>query len=108
MPESHLRPAEASEILLRKRAEPDIADAEPPITTWPPNLRRRDASRYLRMVYGIVVQPSTLAKWHCLRSDGPAAYHAGRTPLYPPAELDAWAIRRLGPLRRSTSELRST
>ena len=93
---------------LQQRAETHVSHAEPPITNWPPNLRRRDACRYLQTVYGIVVQPSTLAKWHCLRSDGPAAYHAGRTPLYPRAELDAWAIRRLGPLRRSTSELRST
>jgi hypothetical protein len=93
--------------VVQKRAEPNIAHAEPPVPNWPPNLRRRDASRYLQTVYGIVVQPSTLAKWHCLRSDGPAAYHAGRTPLYPRAELDAWAIRRLGPLRRSTSQLQS-
>jgi hypothetical protein len=93
---------------LQQRAEPHTPPAEPPITNWPPNLRRRDASRYLQTVYGIVVQPSTLAKWHCLRSDGPPAYHAGRTPLYPRAQLDAWAIRRLGPLRRSTSELPST
>jgi hypothetical protein len=89
----------------QQRAETHVPHS--PITNWPPNLRRRDASRYLQTVYGIVVQPSTLAKWHCLRSDGPAAYHAGRTPLYPRAELDAWAIRRLGPLRRSTSELQS-
>jgi hypothetical protein len=91
----------------QQRAEPHVAHAEPPGPNWPPNLRRKDASRYLQKVYGIIVQPSTLAKWHCLRSDGPPAYHAGRTPLYPRAQLDAWAIRRLGPLRRSTSELQS-
>jgi len=94
---------------FKQHTEPMIGHAEPPITNWPPNLRRRDASRYLQTVYGIVVQPSTLAKWHCLRSDGPPAYHdAGRTPLYPRVQLDAWAIRRLGPLRRSTSKLQST
>ena len=93
---------------LQEDADPYVPHAGPPVTNWPPNLRRRDASRYLHEVYGIVVQPSTLAKWHCLRSDGPPAYHAGRTPLYPRVQLDAWAIRRLGPLRHSTSELRST
>ena len=93
---------------LQEHAELQGRHAEPPVTNWPPNLRRGDASRYLQKIYGIIVQPSTLAKWHCLRSDGPPAYHAGRTPLYPRVQLDAWAIRRLGPLRHSTSELRST
>ncbi|OYY40535.1 MAG: hypothetical protein B7Y08_18555 [Rhodospirillales bacterium 24-66-33] len=70
---------------------------------WPPRLRRADAARYLSDVHGIPVKPSTLAKWYCLGSDGPPAHVAGRVPLYPRDELDAWAIRRLGPLRRSTS-----
>ena len=78
--------------------------ATPIITTWPPKLRRADAARYLREVHGIPVQPSTLAKWHCLKSDGPPAHHAGRVPLYPLDELDAWATKRLGPLRSSTSD----
>ena len=76
----------------------------PQANTWPPKLRRTDAARYLRDVHGIPVQPATLAKWHCVSSDGPPAYHAGRVPLYPRDELDAWAIRRLGPLRSSTSD----
>lgn len=74
------------------------------IAPWPLKLRRSDAARYLRDVHGIPVQPATLAKWHCVSSDGPPAYHAGRVPLYPREELDAWAIRRLGPLRSSTSD----
>jgi hypothetical protein len=73
------------------------------ITNWPPNLRRHEAARYLRDVHGIPVQASTLAKWFCVKSDGPRAHSAGRIPLYPRAELDAWAARRLGPLRSSTS-----
>ncbi len=71
---------------------------------WPLRLRRNDAARYLREVPGIPVQPSTLAKWHCTRSDGPPAHHAGRIPLYPKTELDVWAQKRLGPLRSSTSD----
>ena len=74
---------------------------------WPPNLIRNDASRYLREVHGIPIQPATLAKWFCVRSDGPPAFKFGRTPLYPRAQLDEWAAHRLGQLRRSTSELRS-
>ena len=52
---------------LQEHAEPHGPHAVPPVTNWPPNLRRSDASRYLQKVYEIVVQPSTLAKWHCLR-----------------------------------------
>ena len=72
-------------------------------SVWPPNMRRADAARYLRDVHGIPIAAATLAKWFVTRSDGPPAYKAGRVPLYPRAELDAWAARRLGPLRSSTS-----
>lgn len=88
---------------------PDIAEVSAPSAAshgqiWPSKLRRAEAARYLREVHGIPVQASTLAKWHCLRSDAPPAYRAGRIPLYPRDGLDAWAVRRLGPLRTSTSD----
>jgi hypothetical protein len=72
--------------------------------SWPINLRRQDAARYLREVHGIPVQPTTLSKWFCVSSDGPPAFKAGRIPLYPRDQLDAWAVKRLGPLRTSTSD----
>ena len=72
--------------------------------SWPARLRRVEAARYLRERHGIPVSPATLAKWFCLRSDGPPAYVAGRVPLYPRDALDAWAEKRLGPLRTSTSD----
>ena len=75
---------------------------------WLPKLRRVDAARYLREVHGIPIQPSTLAKWHSLKSNGPPAHIAGRIPLYPRDALDAWAAERLGPLRRSTSDRTDT
>lgn len=85
------------------------AEKEPPFTAnYPPNLRRWEASRYLRERYGIHAEPPTLAKWFCLRSDGPPAFKDGRVPLYPRQGLDDWAVRRLGPLRRSTSDVLST
>lgn len=68
------------------------------------NLRRKVAARYLSDVHGIPVQPTTLAKWFCVSSDGPPAFKSGRIPLYPRVELDAWAARRLGRLRSSTSD----
>jgi len=67
-------------------------------------MRRAEAARYLRDVHGIPVAAATLAKWFVTRSDGPPAHKAGRIPVYPRAELDAWAARRLGPLRKSTSD----
>lgn len=82
-------------------------NAIPIVANWPPRLRRAEAARYLREVHGIPVQPSTLAKWHCLKSDGPPAHHAGRVPLYPRDALDTWAAKRLGPLRTSTSDAKA-
>ena len=72
--------------------------------SWPPNLRRSDAARYLTEVCGIPVKAATLSKWFCVSSDGPPAFKAGRIPLYPREQLDAWATKRLGPLRTSTSD----
>jgi hypothetical protein len=74
---------------------------------WPPNLRRTEASRYLREQYGITLAPATLAKIFSTRSDGPPAFRSGRVPLYPKRELDTWAAKRLGELRSSTSDRRA-
>jgi hypothetical protein len=74
------------------------------IERWPSMLRRTAASRYLKEMHGIPVEPATLAKWFSQRSDGPPAHRAGRVPLYPRDGLDAWAMRRLGPLCSSTSD----
>lgn len=66
------------------------------------NLNRKDASRYLREVHGIVRSPATLAKLACT-GGGPPFRKAGRIPLYPISELDAWALEILSPLMASTS-----
>jgi hypothetical protein len=79
----------------------------PPIEGWPPNLRRSEASRYLQDVYGLNLAPATLAKIFSQRADGPPAYRAGRVPLYPRDGLDAWAVKRLGRLRTSTSDMQA-
>lgn len=66
-------------------------------------LRRTDASKYLKDQWGIDRKPSTLAKLAVV-GGGPRFEHAGRVPLYPVRELDAWAASLLSPLRRSTSD----
>lgn len=71
---------------------------------WPVNMRRAVLSAYLKAQYGIELAPSTLAKKFCQKSDGPPAYVANGVPLYPRSGADEWAIRTLGPSRRSTSD----
>lgn len=66
-------------------------------------LRRVEASNYLKAHWGIDRKPNTLAKLACI-GGGPRFEHAGRVPLYPEPELDAWAISILSPIKSSTSD----
>jgi hypothetical protein len=70
-------------------------------------LRRTEAAAYVTETYGIPCSPKTLAKLACVSSDGPPFRLAGRFPLYPTSGLDAWAKSKIGPLVRSTSEVRT-
>lgn len=74
-------------------------------TNTPKMLRRVDAAKYITETYSIPCSPKTLAKIACVGSDGPPFRLAGRFPLYPVDGLDAWAMSKIGPLVRSTSEL---
>lgn len=65
--------------------------------------RRTEASDYLQQKYNISRKPSTLAKLAVV-GGGPRFESAGRIPLYPEPELDAWAVALLGSLRSSTSD----
>jgi hypothetical protein len=69
-------------------------------------LRRTEAAEYITSTYGIPCSPKTLAKLACVSFDGPPFRMAGRIPLYPITNLDAWAHSRIGPLVRSTSKAR--
>jgi len=69
-------------------------------------LRRTEAANYITETYGIPCSPKTLAKLACVSSEGPPFRMPGRIPLYPIPGLDAWAQNKIGPLVRSTSELR--
>jgi hypothetical protein len=68
-------------------------------------LRRSQAAEYITNTYGIPCSPKTLAKYACI-GGGPPFRLAGRFPLYPVSGLDEWARSKIGPLVRSTSELR--
>jgi hypothetical protein len=68
-----------------------------------PRFRRALAAEYLDLRWGITVAPQTLAKWACT-GGGPEFQRLNRTPLYSPAALDAWAIKKLGKPVTSTSQ----
>jgi hypothetical protein len=72
-----------------------------------PLLRRKEAAQYVADTYGFPCSPRTLAKLACTSSRGPPFRIAGRTPLYPKSGLDVWALAKIGPLVRSTSEARA-
>ena len=68
-------------------------------------LRRMEAAIYLKEKHGIERAPGTLAKY-AVTGGGPRYQLAGRFPLYPVTELDAWAAALLSPLKSSTSDMR--
>jgi hypothetical protein len=70
---------------------------------WPARMRGKVASQYLLEVHGVQLGPNTLAKLRVVGGSPPFQYD-GRFPVYTPAGLDGFAIDRLGPERRSTSD----
>lgn len=71
--------------------------------TWPERMRRQQSSDYLREEHGISLSPATLAKLAVI-GGGPPFRKDGRFPLHERSDLDAYAAKRLGPLRTSTSD----
>ena len=71
----------------------------------PKYLRRSQAAAYVQTTWGIPCSPKWLAKLACVGTDGPPFFKAGRTPMYDPIDLDAWAKERQGTKWRSTTEL---
>lgn len=70
----------------------------------PPNyLRRKDAAFYITGRWGFPCSRQWLAKLAVV-GGGPLYRKAGRTPIYAPSDLDAWAIERIGAPQRSTSD----
>jgi hypothetical protein len=65
--------------------------------------RRKEASEYLWTKFGLSYTQKTLGKLAVL-GGGPRYHLAGRFPIYPAAELDEWAMQKLGALVSSTAE----
>jgi hypothetical protein len=66
-------------------------------------LRRLEAADYIRTKYGFPCSRQWLAKLAVV-GGGPVFRKAGRTPIYALADLDAWAVNRIGVPQRSTSD----
>ena len=66
--------------------------------------RRSEASQYLKNKWGVNYAARTLAKYACLSSDGPEMHYVGRIPYYSEQGLDEFALKRIGPACRSTSD----
>jgi hypothetical protein len=69
-------------------------------------LRRRQAAEYLQSKYGFGAM-ATLAKG-AVTGDTPCFRKAGKMVLYTKHSLDEWALNKIGPARRSTSDTLST
>jgi hypothetical protein len=67
-------------------------------------LRRTDAALYVSETYGFPCSRQWLAKLAVI-GGGPLFRKAGRTPIYAPQDLDAWAKNRIGAPQRSTSDV---
>ncbi len=67
-------------------------------------LRRDEAAAYITDTHGLPCSPKTLAKYASV-GGGPAFRKGGRIPLYDRTDLDAWALAKMSPKVRSTSEL---
>src|SRR5262249_24643565 len=67
-------------------------------------LRRVAAAQYVQDRYGLRCSKQTLAKLATI-GGGPVFRSAGRIPLYAPADLDSWALSKIGKPRASTSVL---
>jgi len=69
----------------------------------PVYLRRDNAAQHVRDTWGLPCSPRWLAKLAVV-GGGPIYRKAGRTPIYAPADLDAWAQARIGAPQKSTSD----
>jgi hypothetical protein len=69
-------------------------------------LRRKKAAKYVEEMHGQPCSPKTLAKLAVV-GGGPAYRKAGKFPLYEPDDLDEWAMAKLSPKVRSSSEFQT-
>ena len=66
-------------------------------------MRRAESAHYVQTTYGFPCSRQWLAKLAVI-GGGPVYRKAGRTPIYAPKDLDAWAVARIGGPQRSTSD----
>jgi len=69
-------------------------------------LRRDEAAKYLRDIWGLPISTSWLAK-AAVRGDGPEMQYFNDIPLSTPQQLDEWAKKKLSPPVSSTAARRA-
>ncbi|MEJ0092205.1 MAG: hypothetical protein WDN46_01865 [Methylocella sp.] len=74
------------------------------MTISPRYLRRANAASYVQERWGLPCSNAWLGKLAVV-GGGPIFRKAGRTPIYDPIDLDAWAEARIGAPQKSTSVL---
>jgi hypothetical protein len=84
-------------------AEESVSPDFSPLS-WPDDylMNRKEASR-LSKAMGLPVAPQSLAKLHCISSEGPPTVKFGRLARLPVGEFKAWLISRMSPSRTSSS-----
>jgi hypothetical protein len=68
-----------------------------------PYRRRKAAAQYIEEHWGLPCSATSLEKYAVI-GGGPAFHKAGHFPLYAEADLDAWAVVKIGKRVNSTSE----
>lgn len=99
------RQAAASKNLGASRDVTSVGDGSNDRTdaaNAPRYFRRDAAARYVRETWGLPCSTRWLAKLAVV-GGGPIYRKAGRTPIYAPADLDAWAQARIGAPQKSSS-----
>lgn len=66
-------------------------------------LNRHQTARYITARWGFPCSPATLATW-ATRGGGPLMVKNGVHVLYNKFDIDTWALERMSPQRRSTSD----
>jgi hypothetical protein len=67
-------------------------------------LRRAEAAAYIRTIYNIPCEPSSL-RTVAYTGKGPTFQKVGRYPVYAVSDLDAWVLAKTSPRVSSTAEL---
>jgi hypothetical protein len=93
-------------ITFQQRSKMETKEDFTSLDSWPASrmLRRKEAAWYMRAKWGIPLSQHTLAKLAVV-GGGPLYRKVGRYAAYERRDLDDWAESKIGPKRRSSSDV---